>query len=140
MCVCTRRTSYHTNNTFEEKFTYTSIIAFKNGAFFLSPSILARDWTNVIGIMKKNVRKKKATPIMSFLIVSETYGIARFSQYTSRGSGAHSVSHKVGFLDCCVCAQTAAAHRVLKETNATGMIAFASFLTLSRSSSIYIQN
>jgi hypothetical protein len=26
--------------------------------------------------------------------------MAKFSQYTSRGSGAHSVNHKVGFLDC----------------------------------------
>lgn len=62
-------------------------------------SMFARDCTNAIGIMKKKVRKKNATAIISLLIVSETYGIARFSQQTSRGSGAHSVNHVVGFLD-----------------------------------------
>jgi hypothetical protein len=66
------------------------------------------------------------------------YGMAKFCQYTSRGSGAHSVNHKVGFLDCWVCAQTAAPHRVLNETNAAGMIDFGSFNTLVLSSSIWI--
>lgn len=117
--------------------TYTSIIGFKNFALFSIPSMLARPWTDATGIMKKKVRKKKATAIMSLLTVNETYGIARLSQYTSRGSGAHSVNHKVGFLDCCVCAATAADHRDLKETNAAGMRALGSFFTLSFSSAIY---
>jgi hypothetical protein len=50
--------------------------------------------------MKKKARKKNETPIISLLTESDTYGMARFGQYTSRGSGAHSVNHKVGFLDC----------------------------------------
>lgn len=99
--------------------------------------MLARDCTNVIGIMKKNVRKKNATATMSLRIVRKTKGIARFSQYTSRGSGAHSVSHIVGFLDCWVCAQTAAAHRVLKETNAAGMIDLELLVTFSLSTDIW---
>lgn len=52
--------------------TYMSMITFRNGAIFLIPSILARVWTNVMGIMKKNVRKKNATPIMSLLTVRYT--------------------------------------------------------------------
>jgi len=72
----------------------------RNGAAFSMPSILASDCTNAMGIMKKNVRKKKATPITSLLIERETYGIAMLSQYMSRGSGAHSVNHIVGFLVC----------------------------------------
>lgn len=48
------------------------MITFRNGALFLIPSMLARVWTNAIGIMKKNVRKKKTTAIMSLLIVKET--------------------------------------------------------------------
>lgn len=73
---------------------------FRKGTAFSMPSMLARDCTNAIGIMKKKVREKNATPIISFLIASETYGIARLSQYISRGSGAHSVNHMVGFLLC----------------------------------------
>ena len=60
--------------------TYTSIRGFRNGAAFSIPSRFARDCTNVMGIMKKKVRKKNATPIISLLTVSETYGIARFFQ------------------------------------------------------------
>lgn len=80
--------------------THASITGLRNGAAFSIPSMLAKDWTIAIGIMKKKVRKKKATPMISLLTESETYGIARFCQYTSRGSGAHSVNHKVGFLVC----------------------------------------
>jgi hypothetical protein len=98
--------------------------------------MFARDCTNAMGIMKKKVRKKNATAITSLLSVSETNGIARLSQYTSRGSGAHPVNHIVGFLDCCVCAQTAAPHRVLKETNAAGMIDLGLFTILSLSKEI----
>ncbi|KAL4580475.1 hypothetical protein LXL04_016669 [Taraxacum kok-saghyz] len=86
--------------------------------------MFASDWTNAMGIMKKKVREKKATAIRSFRTVMETYGIARFCQNTSRGSGAHSVNHRVGFRACCVCAQTAAPQRVLNDTKAAGMIAF----------------
>ena len=75
---------------------------------------------------------------MSLLIASETNGIARLSQYTSRGSGAHSVNQMVGFLDCWVCAQTAAPHRDLKETKAAGMIELGSFIVLSISSDIWM--
>ena len=66
--------------------THISMMGFRNGAFFSIPSILARDCTNAMGIMKKKVRKKNATPIISLRTVSETYGIAKFCQYTSRGS------------------------------------------------------
>lgn len=83
--------------------------------------------------MKKKVRKKNATATICLLIVRETNGIARFRQYTSRGSGAHSVNHRVGFLVCCVCAQTAAAQRVLKDTNAAGKIYFELLTIFSRS-------
>ena len=98
--------------------------------------MFARDCTNAMGIMKKKARKKNATAITSLLSVSETNGIARLSQYTSRGSGAHPVNHIVGFLDCCVCAQTAAPHRVLKETNAAGMIDLGLLTILSLSKEI----
>ena len=98
--------------------------------------MLARACTDAIGIMKKKVRKKNATAMISLLTASETYGIARFCQYTSCGSGAHSVNHEVGFLDCWVWAQTAAPHRDLKETNAAGIMDFGSFFTLSLSSVI----
>jgi hypothetical protein len=64
------------------------------------PSIVARDCTKVMGIMKKKVKKKNATATISLLTVRETYGIAKFFQNTSRGSGAHSVNQRVGFLDC----------------------------------------
>ena len=60
--------------------TYIFIRGFRNGAAFSIPSMLARDCTNVMGIMKKKVRKKNATPIISLLTVSETYGMARFFQ------------------------------------------------------------
>lgn len=86
----------------EKKRTHSSIMTFKNGATFSIPSTVARDCTNAIGMMKKKVRKKKATFITKFLTVKETYGIARFGQYTSRGSAAHSVSHSVGFRVCVV--------------------------------------
>jgi hypothetical protein len=116
--------------------TYISITDFRKGALFSIPSILARACTDAIGIMKKKVSKRNATPIISLLTLSDMYGMAKFCQYTSRGSGAHSVNHKVGFLDCWVCAHTAAPHRVLNETNAAGMIDFGSFNTLVLSSSI----
>lgn len=57
---------------------------------------------SLIGMMKKKVRKKKATFITNLLTVKETYGIARFGQYISRGSAAHSVNHSVGFRVCVV--------------------------------------
>lgn len=98
--------------------------------------MFASDCTKAIGMMKKKVRKKKATAIRSFRIVNETYGIARFFQYTSRGSGAHSVNHRVGFRACCVWAQTAAPQRVLNDTKAAGMIALGLFTTSSFSSAI----
>lgn len=101
------------------------------------PSMLASDCTNAMGIMKKNVRKKKATATISLLIVSETYGIAMLSQYTSRGSGAHSVNQMVGFLDCWVCAQTAAPQRDRKETKAAGIIDLELCMTFSLSNSIW---
>lgn len=72
----------------------------RKGAVFSIPEMLARDCTNAMGIMKQKVRKKNATLQISLLIASETYGIGRLRQYTSRGSGAHSVNHIVGFLDC----------------------------------------
>lgn len=75
-------------------------MGFRNGAAFSIPSRLAKDCTIAIGIMKKKVRKKNATPIISLLTESETYGIARFGQYTSRGSAAQSVNQIVGSLDC----------------------------------------
>lgn len=84
----------------KEEDTHNSIMGSKKGTAFSIPSIFARDCTNAMGIMKKKVRKKKATAMMSLRILSETYGIARLSQYISRGSGAHSVNHIVGFLDC----------------------------------------
>lgn len=104
--------------------THRSIMTFKKGATFSIPSMVARVCTNAIGMMKKKVRKKKATLIANLLIVKETYGTARFAQNTSRGSGAHSVNHSVGFRVCVVWAQTAAAQRVLKDTKDAGMIAF----------------
>lgn len=119
--------------------THFSIMNLRNGSDFSIPSMLASDWTNVIGIMKKKVRKKNATATISLLMVSERYGIARLFQYTSRGSGAQSVSHMVGFLDCWVCAQTAAAHLVLNETNATGIMYFGSFVIFKFSAHIWHQ-
>jgi hypothetical protein len=101
------------------------------------PSRLARDCTIAMGIMKKKVKKKNATAITSLLTERETYGMARFGQYTSRGSGAHSVNQIVGFLDCWVWAQTAVPQRVLKETNAAGMIEFGSSAILSLSAVIW---
>lgn len=62
------------------KGNYASIMGFRNGAAFSIPSMLARDCTNAMGIMKKKVRKKNATPMISLLTASETYGIARFCQ------------------------------------------------------------
>lgn len=59
---------------------YISIKDLRKGAAFSMPSILASDCTNAMGIMKKNVRKKKATAIISLLIESEKYGIAMLSQ------------------------------------------------------------
>lgn len=99
--------------------------------------MLASDCTMAIGTMKKNVRKKNATDIISLRTLRWTYGIARLGQYTSRGSGAQSVNQIVGFLVWCVCAQTAAPHRVLKETKAAGMIDFGSCSALSLSSAIW---
>lgn len=49
---------------------YTSISGFKNGTAFSMPSMLASVCTKAIGIMKKKVRKKKATAITSLRIVS----------------------------------------------------------------------
>lgn len=75
-------------------------MGFRKGNAFSIPSMFASDCTKAIGIMKKKVRKKNATATISLLIESETYGIAKLAQYTSRGSGAQSVNHIVGFLDC----------------------------------------
>lgn len=104
--------------------TYFSIRGLKKGMTLSMPSMFANDCTKAIGIMKKKVRKNNATAMINLRIVSSKKGIARLGQYTSRGSGAHSVSQIVGLLDCCVCAQTAAPHRLLKETNAAGIIVF----------------
>ena len=82
--------------------THLSIIGFKKGSTFTISSRFAKDWTIAIGIMKKKVRKKKATVTISLLTESSTKGIARLAQKTSRGSGAHSVNHTVGLLVCCV--------------------------------------
>lgn len=49
-----------------------SVITFKNDALFSRLSIFARDCTIVMGIMKKNVRKKEATAIISLLMDNET--------------------------------------------------------------------
>lgn len=76
--------------------TYISIRGFKKGRTFWIPSRLARDCTKAIGIMKQKIRKKSAMVVSSLLIESSTYGIARLSQNTSLGSGAHSVNHIVG--------------------------------------------
>lgn len=57
----------------------------------------------------------------------------------SRGSGALLVSHSVGFLLCCVCAQTDAPHRESNDTNATGSISFESLRTFWRSKDICYQ-
>lgn len=84
----------------KEEDTYDSITGSKKGTAFSIPSIFARDCTNAMGIMKKKVRKKKATATISLLTESETYGIDRLSQHMSQGSGAHSVNHSVGFLVC----------------------------------------
>lgn len=51
---------------------YISMRGFKNGTAFSMPSMLASVCTNAIGIMKKNVRKKKATAITSLLMVRWT--------------------------------------------------------------------
>lgn len=56
----------------EEEETHVSIKDFRKGNAFSIPSILARDCTNAIGIMKKKVRKKNATATISLLIDSET--------------------------------------------------------------------
>lgn len=114
---------------------YFSIRGLKKGTTLSIPSIFAKDCTKAIGIIKKKVRKNNATAMINRRTVREKNGIERLGQYTSRGSGAHSVSQIVGLLDCCVCAQTAAPHRVLKETNAAGIIAFWSFIILSLSDS-----
>ena len=101
--------------------------------------MLARDWTNAIGIIKKKIRKNRPTAISNLRIVSSKYGIARLSQKTSRGSGAQSVNQIVGSFDCWVWAQTAAPHRVLNETNAAGTIALGSIITLSLSASSWMK-
>lgn len=66
-------------------------------------------------------------------MVKETNGMAKFRQYTSRGSGAQSVSQSVGFLLCWVCAQTDAPQRELNERKATGKIELESFIIFCRS-------
>lgn len=119
---------------YEIEATYFSIIGFKKGRTFSIASMLARDWTSAIGIIKKKVRKNKATAMSNLRMLRSKYGMARFSQKTSRGSGAHSVSQIVGLLVCWVWAHTAAAHRVLNETKAAGITAFGLFMILSLSS------
>jgi hypothetical protein len=66
-------------------------------------------------------------------MVKEKNGMARFRQNTSRGSGAQFVNQSVGFLLCCVCAQTAAPQRELNETKATGRTDFGSLTIFWRS-------
>ena len=66
-------------------------------------------------------------------MLKETNGMARFRQKTSRGSGAQFVNQSVGFLLCCVCAQTAAPQRESNETKATGRIDFESLTIFWRS-------
>lgn len=66
-------------------------------------------------------------------MVSEKNGIPRFFQYTSRGSGAQFVNHRVGFLLCVVCAQTAAPHLELNDTKAAGVMDLGSFRIFWRS-------
>lgn len=52
--------------------THCSIIGLRKGNLFSILSIFAIDCTAETGITKKNVRKKKATAIISLLTVSET--------------------------------------------------------------------
>ena len=52
--------------------THLSIIGFKKGSTFSISSRLAKDWTIAIGTMKKKVRKKKETAIISLLTESST--------------------------------------------------------------------
>lgn len=70
-------------------------------------------------------------------MVKEKNGMARFRQKTSRGSGAQFVNQSVGFLLCCVCAQTAAPQRELNETKATGRTDFGSLIIFWRSNVNY---
>lgn len=51
---------------------------FKKGVIFLMFLMVVRDCINVIGMMKKKVRKKKVIFIVNFFIVKEIYGIVRF--------------------------------------------------------------
>ena len=54
------------------RITHCSTTDVRKGNCFSILSIFARDCTAETGIMKKNVRKKKATAAISFLIVIET--------------------------------------------------------------------
>lgn len=96
---------------------YWSMRGLRKWKFLSNESKLAKDWTKVIGIMKKDAMKKMRNPTSSRREFSSMYGIDRLSQQTSRASGAQSVNQHVESLLCCVCAHTAAPHRELNDTN-----------------------
>lgn len=103
---------------------YWSMRGFRKWKFLSKASKFASDWTNVIGIMKKNAMKNIRNPTNRRRELSAMYGMDKLSQQTSRASGAQSVNQQVESLLCCVWAHTAAPHRELNDTKPAFMTNF----------------
>lgn len=67
------------------------------------------------------MRKIDATKTMNLEIHICVKDVEKKGQYTSRGSGASSVTHSVGLSDCGILMQLAAPNRDLKQTKAAGI-------------------
>ncbi|KAG6545846.1 hypothetical protein Mapa_012807 [Marchantia paleacea] len=80
--------------------------------------------TAAFGMVYKIVVRNTRTPTNICRIHSWEKETERFGQYTSLGSGAHSVTHNMGFSACWLCAATAAPRLFLKVTIAAGISLF----------------
>jgi hypothetical protein len=67
------------------------------------------------------MRKMVATKTMNLEIHLCVKDVENEGQYTSRGSGAGSVTHSIGLSDCGMPMQLAAPNLVLKQTKAAGI-------------------
>ena len=100
--------------------TYIICTAMAGGNHFLNLSNFAIPCIAVTGMAKNIVRSDAATNTPILYSGKCLYGIAKFLHNTSLGSGAISVIHNSGFECCWDWAASAAPHRVLNVTKATG--------------------
>lgn len=98
--------------------TYRVKILLRKGNQFSNWFRLVRPCTTKTGIRNKIERVIHATRTVSLDIHLWMNDEEKKGQLTSSGSGASSVIHSMGLVDCCKWIAIAAPHRDLKDTNA----------------------